>query len=141
MNGHHYRTPLEVEDAFYRAFENNDAAAMSRVWAEDEDIECIHPVGPRLRGAAVHGSWREVFSDGEPVAIHVSDRQQFGAGDTVVHLVTENFLFLDPRSEALRLLATNVYRHDQAAGWRMVLHHCSPDPRAAQVPDSPPTLH
>ena len=40
----------QAEAAFYRAFEKADLGAMMAVWAEDEEILCIHPGGQRLIG-------------------------------------------------------------------------------------------
>ena len=60
-----YPTPEDAETAFYEAFERSDLAGMMTVWAEDDDIVCIHPQGPRLTGFdAVRESWVQIFSGG-----------------------------------------------------------------------------
>ena len=45
-----FPTPDDAEAAFYDAFERGDLAAMMVVWAEGEDVVCVHPSGPRLTG-------------------------------------------------------------------------------------------
>ena len=60
-----YTTPQQAEAAFYEALERADLEAMMAVWAEDEEIICIHPGGARLAGyAAVREGWREVIAGG-----------------------------------------------------------------------------
>ncbi|MGE0079717.1 MAG: nuclear transport factor 2 family protein [Thiohalomonadaceae bacterium] len=122
-----YATPLAAEEAFYAAFERADAEAMREVWAQGDDIECIHPLGARLRGAGVHDGWREMFADSERLAFHLSERRVLEQGALTVHLVLENILFPDGKAEPLQILATNVYRRDRD-GWRMVMRHASPAP-------------
>ena len=39
-----------VEEAFYDALRRGDFAAMMAVWADDEDVICVHPSGPRHVG-------------------------------------------------------------------------------------------
>ena len=54
--------------AFYQAFEAKDVDAMMATWAEDEELVCIHPGGPRLVGyEAVRAGWEQLFaSDTKP---------------------------------------------------------------------------
>ena len=42
----------EVEAAFYEALNRADVEALMALWADDEEIVCIHPGGPRLHGHA-----------------------------------------------------------------------------------------
>ena len=41
-------TAQDAENAFYEALEHGDLEGMMAVWAEDEEIICVHPTGPRL---------------------------------------------------------------------------------------------
>ena len=45
-----FPTPQDAEAAFYEALETGDLETMMEVWAEDEEIVCVHPGGPRLAG-------------------------------------------------------------------------------------------
>ena len=58
-----FPTPEDAEAAFYDAFERADLAAMMAVWAEADDVVCVHPSGPRLVGfEAVREGWAQIFS-------------------------------------------------------------------------------
>lgn len=128
-----------AEAAFYAAFEARDLDAMTRVWADDPAIACVHPLTVPLTGAAVAVGWRSIFEAAGRFRIRfeVLARQDFG--DTVVHIVKEHLTIGDESSPRPAILATNVYRR-AADGWRMWLHHGSP----VQVGDSdaaPVVLH
>src|SRR6185436_9085559 len=45
-----YPTAQDAEHAFYQAFERADLASMMAVWAEEDDIVCVHPGGARRTG-------------------------------------------------------------------------------------------
>ena len=58
-----FPTAQDAENAFYEALERADLEAMMSVWAEDEEIVCVHPSGPRLTGQdPVRESWRKILS-------------------------------------------------------------------------------
>ena len=127
-----------VEHAFYEALERGDTDAMMKCWADEDDIVCIHPNGPRLVGhAAIRRAWIQVFSNGpvrvRPVAVHVQQGVMMS-----IHNVVEQVQVNTPRgTETVNIFATNVYAKTPR-GWRMVLHHASPVPEHAKV-DSEPT--
>ena len=50
MSSTQYASALEAEAAFYEAFEKADIDEMMAVWADDVDVVCVHPMGPRLEG-------------------------------------------------------------------------------------------
>src|SRR6202162_6589485 len=58
-----FTTPQDAAAAVYRAFESKDIDAMMAAWAEDEEIVCVHPGGPRLVGFdAVRLGWEQIFA-------------------------------------------------------------------------------
>ena len=60
-----FATAEAAEHAFYDALERADLSMLLQVWAEDEDIICVHPGGLRLVGHhAVKESWQEILSNG-----------------------------------------------------------------------------
>ena len=70
-----FPTPDDAETAFYDAFERADLAAMMAVWAESDDIVCIHPQGPRLAGfEAVRESWAQIFAGGAQLRVRTTLR-------------------------------------------------------------------
>jgi hypothetical protein len=49
----------ETEAAFYEAMQLGDIDKLMACWADEDDIVCVHPGGPRLVGAlAVNTSTR-----------------------------------------------------------------------------------
>jgi len=57
-----FATPQDAEAAFYEAFMKHDLDAMMSVWADDDEVYCVHPRGPRVTGVAqVRESWRQIF--------------------------------------------------------------------------------
>ena len=137
-----FPTPDEAEAAFYDAFERGDLAAMMAVWAEDDDIVCVHPQGPRLMGFdAVRLSWTQIFASGTALRIRTVEARQYKAPTIAVHSVVEMLSAPGERSASPPVFATNVYVLTEA-GWRMSVHHASPGAEAVQpVREPPPETH
>jgi ketosteroid isomerase-like protein len=150
MSDRIYPTAQDAENAFYEALERGDLDAMMAVWAEDEEIVCVHPGGERLTGQdQVRASWAKVLADGSRVRVHISHQVAISAMMIAVHSVQENFSVEGERGRQgtdLRpapIVATNVYQRT-GAGWRMIVHHASPAPGKAEPPrreGSPKILH
>ncbi len=120
-----FRTPQETEAAFYAALEQADLDAMMDVWADDDNIACVHPMGQRLEGLhEISDSWRRIFNGGARMSFRISDVQALTQGDVAVHVVHENITVPNRSGESI-VLATNVYRLI-GDSWHMVLHHASP---------------
>jgi uncharacterized protein (TIGR02246 family) len=137
-----FPTAQDAENAFYEALERADLDAMMAVWAEDEEIVCVHPGGPRLAGQEqVRESWAKIFSGGPQARVHVSQPVAVSGMMIAVHSVVESFTLLPERGDMrpLPAVATNVYLR-VGAGWRMVVHHASPAPapgKSAEPPRDP----
>ncbi len=124
-------TPEDAERAFYQAFAEADLEAMMRVWAEDEEVACIHPLREAARGRrAIEESWREIFLAGAPMRFEVASTCRYRDGELAVHCVEESIHHGPRLRQVARILSTNVYRRT-AAGWRLVVHHASPTEAAA----------
>lgn len=120
-----FATPQDAEIAFYEAFEQKDLSAMMAVWAEDEEIVCIHAGGERLSGFdKVRAGWSLIFSSPEPMRIELSNQIYTQNTLLAAHSVHENFVFGGENKTRPPLLATNVYIRS-VGGWRMLLHHAS----------------
>ena len=126
MTAPRYESPHEAEQAFYEAFQSADLDAMRAVWANHDEIVCVHPMGPRLQGReAVLDSWRDILGSGTRLTFRVDHSHVMAAGELSVHCVHEN-ISQGPQGEIRGLvIATNIYR-ESTDGWRMVLHHGSP---------------
>ena len=144
MSGKIFATPQDAEAAFYEALEHADLDAMMAVWAEDEEIVCVHPTGPRLAGlAAVRSSWERIFAGGPGARVRTSHRVEMTGMMVAVHSVHENFLVPGAKPPTATVVVTNVYLRS-ASGWRMIVHHASPAPgTATEAPRSeqPKILH
>lgn len=138
-----YTSAADAEAAFYDALARGDLEAMMNVWAEDEDVVCIHPEGPRLTGlAAIRESWRALFSSGATLQVTVSHRIVWSNMMIAVHEVFEHVSLAGDDQLHPPMAATNVYSRG-ASGWKMVLHHASPTPDVPQSAnrDTPRVVH
>ena len=138
-----YTTPQDAEAAFYEAFEKGDLDAMMGVWADDDDIVCVHPGGPRLAGAEqVREAWRQIFAGGQTLRFRLRQQHSVNGMTLVVHSVYEQIAVAGEARARQPVIATNIYMRTEN-GWRMVVHHASPAP-AAPEPEgkrAPKTLH
>ncbi len=124
----------EVETAFYEALANGDLDAMMAVWAEDEEIVCIHPAGTPFRGyEQVRESWRVIFMSGQRLRIMPDLQLNIDGPLTCLHSVHEWVGLAQGSTHRELVVATNVYQRGPA-GWRMVVHHASPAPGGDNLP-------
>lgn len=94
------------------------------LWAEDEEIVCIHPGSARLVGhAAIRASWEAIFERGSvqirPQQLHAMHNML-----TAVHSVIEEVRRKSDKVQEMHILATNVYVKTPH-GWRIATHHAS----------------
>ncbi|MGQ0655780.1 MAG: YybH family protein [Betaproteobacteria bacterium] len=136
-----FPTAQDAENAFYEALERGDLEGMMAVWAEDEDVICVHPGGERLAGQdEIRESWTRIFASGPQGRVQVANQVAISGMMLAVHSVHENFTLPGAKpGEAVPvpILATNVYLRT-AAGWKMIVHHASPAPaQTAPQPTAP----
>jgi len=123
-------SPDEIEAAYYDALSRADLDALMALWADDEEIVCIHPGAARLIGhAAIRNSWEEILVRG---GLHIQPRQLHAAHTitTAVHNVIEDIHHPDNSQPDVHVIATNVYMKT-TQGWRIVTHHASVAPGPA----------
>ncbi len=136
-------TADDIEAAFYEALQRADVDALMDCWADEDEIFCVHPGGPRLVGAdAIRAAFEHMFGNG---AIHATPARvrKVESLASAVHNVLERIEVLTaegPRHAFV--LATNVY-HKTPQGWPRLAHHASPG--SPQEPgdtgSAPQTLH
>lgn len=120
------QSPDDVEAAYYEALLTGNVDAVMALWAEDEDISCIHPGGQRLDGhAAIRDSFAHIFSQGALRITAETQRRWSGLGQAVHSVVERLQIETDNEVQWGFVLATNVFVHT-AGGWRLALHHASP---------------
>jgi ketosteroid isomerase-like protein len=133
----------DVEAAFYDALQNGDIDRLMACWADEDDIVCIHPGGPRLVGpVAIRAAFESMFTNGS-IRAWPERARKMRAVASAVHNVLERIEVLTPEGPGQAwVIATNVY-HRTAQGWRMVAHHASPgtDSDIQEVSGDPQVLH
>ena len=135
-----FASPQDVETAFYEALERCDLDAMMAVWAEDEEVVCVHPGGPRLVGyAMIREAWQRIFANGRKLRVRLSQQTAVTTPFAMISNVLEHIATADNESQSAPVAATNIYVRG-ALGWRMVAHHASPVPPSS-VAEAPRTLH
>ena len=110
-------TPDDTEAAFYEALHQADIDRLMACWADEDEIVCVHPGGPRLVGhAAVRAAFEAMFANGGVQA--------------------------NPE-RVRRLVAASIVYVMTGQGWRMGVHHSSPGSRTepVEVADARPLLH
>ncbi|MDZ7922250.1 YybH family protein [Rhodoferax sp.] len=137
-------TPDEVEAAFYEALQTGDIEKLMACWADEDEIACIHPGGPRVVGVgAIRAAFDALFAHGGAVHVQAEQIRRVDSLASAVHHVLERVEVMTPDGPAkAHVLATNVY-HKTPQGWRLVVHHASPGTTedAAQVPAGAQVLH
>lgn len=119
-----HNTADAAESEFYRAFADGDLDGMIRVWADSEDVICVHPGQESVSGqASVAKSWREILGPAGGFDIVYQCVERHESGDLALHTGFEQLRMED--EQIATLTVTNGYRRT-AVGWRMVLHHASP---------------
>ena len=125
----------EVETAFYDALSRADIDALMALWAEDEEIVCIHPGSARLIGhAAIRASWESIFERGSlhvrPVLLHATHNLM-----CTIHNIVEEVRQADLEPQDIHILSTNVYLKTPR-GWRIALHHASVAPGKTPIEEA-----
>ena len=135
--------PEEVEAQFYEALQQGDIAKLMAVWADDDEVVCVHPGGPRLIGAAaIRASFEAIFANGaipvQPDKVH----RVHSLSCAVHHLLERVAVTGTDGPGTAFVIATNVFLKT-AQGWRMVAHHASPgsEHEPLDIGEPPSTLH
>jgi len=113
---------LELNQAFYEAFEARDLDAMSDLWEHSDRVTCTHPGWTVLRGwGAVAASWVAMFQGPQRIQFILTDARVEVAGDMGWVTLDENIIGADAGST---VSALNLFVRTDG-GWRLVAHHGS----------------
>ena len=124
-----FPTAQDAETAFYEALERGDYETMVAVWAEDEEVLCVHPGGPRLRGTdEVLAQWKRILEGGQRLQVRITHQVVIAGMMVTVHSVQENRItsynvcytkllraalgYRDPGTAAARLVALRASRNN-----------------------------
>jgi ketosteroid isomerase-like protein len=116
----------EIEAQFYEALQQGDIVQLMACWADEDEVICVHPGGPRLIGtAAIRAAFEAMFANGR-IAARPEQVSKVESLTSAMHNVVERVAVLtaEGAKEAV-VIATNVYQRTPQ-GWRMVAHHASP---------------
>lgn len=138
-----FASAQDVEQAFYEALERSDLDAMMEVWADDEEVVCIHPSGPRLAGyERVRESWSQIFASRQRLQVRTADQSVVQGMMFAIHSLHEVITVVGESRPRAPVAVTNVYVRT-SNGWRMLAHHASHAPGVpAEAPaEGPKILH
>lgn len=136
----------EVETRFYEALQQGALERLMALWADDDEIVCVHPGGTRVVGAAaIRASFEAIFARGGIPVQPEQVRRLQQPGFALHHLVERIEVAGEGSTQVGWVLATNVYVKG-ALGWRIAAHHASTampnDMHAVDAhADGPTTLH
>jgi ketosteroid isomerase-like protein len=133
----------DLEAAFYEALQKADIDKLMACWADEDDIVCVHPGGPRVIGAvAIRATFEAMFSNGSIRAWPERVRKTESLGSCVHNLLERVEVATAEGARNAWVIATNVYLKT-AQGWRLVAHHASPGTigDVQEISDAPPLLH
>jgi len=140
---HLLSTPDEVEAQFYEALREADLDKLMALWADDDEVVCVHPGGPRLVGhGAIRIAFEAIFSSGR-IDLQVERVRRVHSTDAAMHSVVEQVHMVTAEGTRVgHVLATNVYLRT-ARGWRLVAHHASPGTadEPPEIVEAPSVLH
>ena len=149
-------TPDEVEAQLYTALRQGDLERLMGLWADDDEIVCVHPGGERVIGAAaIRASFESIFTNGgipvQPEQVHRLLHLGFALHHLVERIEVPGLPGQpgqpgqphDSGPQTGWVLPSNVYVKT-SAGWRLAAHHASPG-MPSEPPlhgsDAPTTLH
>jgi uncharacterized protein (TIGR02246 family) len=122
---------VAVNAELYEAFETGDVDRMERVWDDADDVCCVHPGWPMLRGRSrVLRSWSVIMANTGYIQFFLTAVEASVHGDLAVVTCEENILTAvsEPdgsMSESATVVATNLFRRRDGR-WRLWMHHGSP---------------
>jgi ketosteroid isomerase-like protein len=136
-------TPDDTEAQFYEALQLSDLERVMAVWADDDDIACIHPGGHRSVGALlIRAGFEEMFAQGG-VDMRLAQVRRVVIGSCAIHHVLEEIRVSTTEGPRVGyVVATNVYAKTPQ-GWKLMVHHASPGTptELPEFPELPSVLH
>ena len=113
------RAVLAANRAFYDAFNERDVEAMAELWAQSDDVTCIHPHRAIIEGhQEVMRSWRAILHNPDQPRIVFATEAPRIVGDIGIVAGREVVA-------GVPIVATNLYRRE-AGTWKIIHHHGSP---------------
>jgi ketosteroid isomerase-like protein len=116
---------------FYDAIESGEVDRIEALWDSGDDIVCVHPGWPPLRGRSrVLRSWAVIMANTAYIQFFLTDVEVSVRADIAVVACQHSLLAGSTDAEGelgetATVVATNVFRRGPL-GWRLWAHHASP---------------
>lgn len=123
---------LALNRRFYDAFEQLDIEAMAAIWADGDQVACLHPGGGWQRGwDDVREGWETIMNHTPYIELEVAEAE-VQVVDPVAWVTCIERITTAGREgpTVAEVAATNVFVLGRD-GWRLTLHHASPVIRPA----------
>jgi ketosteroid isomerase-like protein len=115
----------------YAAIESGDADRMASIWDTSDDVVCVHPGWPAVRGRSrVLRSWAVIMANTAYIQFFSTGVDVAVDGDVAMVTCEHGLLARsDDRDtgfgETARVVASNLFRR-RGDTWRLWAHHASP---------------
>lgn len=115
----------------YAAIESGDVERLTAMWDTADDVVCVHPGWPPVRGRSrVLRSWAVIMANTAYIQFFSTGVDVAVDGDVAIVTCEHGLLARsDERDtgfgETARVVASNVFRR-RDGGWRLWSHHASP---------------
>jgi ketosteroid isomerase-like protein len=143
QTAHLMASPEDVETQFYEALREADIDKLMALWADDDEVMCVHPGGPRVVGTrAIRAAFEAIFGNGG-IPVQPERVRRVHSLAAAVHSVVERVsMVTNEGPQTGSVMATNVYLKT-SQGWRIVMHHASPGTagEAPEIVEAPSVLH
>jgi ketosteroid isomerase-like protein len=119
---------IEVNAAFYRAFEALDFPGMDALWEASERVFCVHPGWQALSGReAVMRSWRDILANTSRIQFTLTRVQARVEGRLGVVTLYEHIQsMVGGQRHQAAAVSTNLFSfHEPEGAWKLFHHHAS----------------
>ena len=116
---------------FYAVIESGDLDRIQDLWDDCEDVACVHPGWPPVRGRSrVLRSWAVIMANTAYIQFFPTSVEVAVTADVAVVACEHSVIARTSDTEGglgetARVVATNVFRR-RDRGWRLWAHHASP---------------
>ncbi len=115
----------------YAAIESGDVERVAAMWDDADDVVCVHPGWPPVRGRShVLRSWAVIMANTAYIQFFPTGADVGIDGDVAIVTCEHGLLARTDEKdtgfgETARVVASNVFRR-RGDGWRLWSHHASP---------------
>ncbi|HWC36104.1 MAG TPA: nuclear transport factor 2 family protein [Mycobacteriales bacterium] len=115
----------------YAAIEARDVDRLAVMWDVADDIVCVHPGWPLVRGRSrVLRSWAVIMANTAYIQFFLTDVEVAVHGDVAIVTCEHGLLARSDEGdtgfgETARVVGSNLFRR-RPEGWRLWAHHASP---------------